>query len=93
MTASGVNFEDLTNRLKQLMVKDNGGLNWSKEHNSKFEVSKSVIVHFTRKTAPDPETDRGCIPLEKPKLLLGGQEVTQLDCFKYLGVQIDTQLR
>jgi hypothetical protein len=42
LIASGEDFEDSTNRLKQLMTKDDGGLKWSEEHNSKFEVSKSV---------------------------------------------------
>jgi ribonuclease HI len=93
LIASGTDFVDSTNRLKQMMTKEDGGLQWSKDHNSKFEVSKSVIVHFTRKTMPDPETERGRIPLDKPKLSLNGQEVVELECFKYLGVQIDAQLR
>jgi hypothetical protein len=76
-----------------MMTKEDGGLQWSREHNSKFEVSKSVITHFSRKTSPDPETDHGRIPLERPKLVLDGQEVNETDCFKYLGIQIDAQLR
>jgi hypothetical protein len=93
LVAIGNDFDELTQRLKTMMTKEEGGLQWSREHNSKFEVSKSVIIHFSRKTAPDPETDHGRIPLERPKLVLDGQEVNEVDCFKYLGIQIDAQLR
>jgi hypothetical protein len=55
-----------------------------------FEVSKSVVMHLSRKTRPDPDSERGRIPLEKPKLTLDGQEVKETNCFKYLGVQIDS---
>ena len=92
LIAIGNNFEETTHRLKQLMTKENGGIQWSKEYNSRFEVTKSAIIHFTRKTSPDPDSERGRIPMERPKLRLEGQEVTELGCFKYLGVQIDSQL-
>ena len=75
------------------MTKEDGGLQWSIEHNSKFEVSKSAIIHLTRKTIPDPETNHGHLPLERPKLILDGQEVKGATCFKYLGIQIDVQLQ
>jgi ribonuclease HI len=93
LLAKGDDFEESTNRLKMMMTKEDGGLQWSREHNSKFEVSKSVIVHFSRKTRPDPDSEHGRIPLERPNLTLDGQQVKKVDCFKYLGVQIDAQLR
>ena len=31
--------------------------------------------------------------MERPKLMLEGQEVEEVECYKYLGVQIDSQLR
>ena len=62
--AQGNDFTETTQRLKALMTKEDGGLQWSREHNSRFEVSKSAIVHFSRKTIPDPESDNGRIPLE-----------------------------
>jgi hypothetical protein len=93
LLAIGSDFEETTNRLKTMMTKDDDGLQWSKDHNSKFEVSKSVILHLTRKTSPDPDSARGRIPMERPKLTLAGQEVQEVECFKYLDVQIDSQLR
>jgi hypothetical protein len=75
-----------------MMTKDDGGLQWSKEHNSKFEVSKSVVLHATRKTQQDPEDDNKRIPLERPPLTIEGQCIQEVSSFKYLGVQVDAQL-
>jgi ribonuclease HI len=91
--ATGDTFEETTQRLETLMTKEDGGLQWSRTHNSKFEVSKSVIMHFTRKTDRDPETDNGRIPLTRPQLVLEGKIVKETECFKYLGVLVDSQLR
>ena len=63
------------------------------ERNSHFEVTKSAILHFSRKMIQDPEADSGCIPLNRPPLVLEGQVVQQVDSYKYLGIQIDAQLR
>lgn len=93
LIALGKDFEETTHRLKQLMTKEDGGLQWSKSHNSKFEVSKSAILHFGKKTEPDPDLERGRIPLVRPALTLEGQAVEEVECFKYLGIQIDAQLR
>ena len=75
LLAVGNNFAESTHRLKHMMTKEDGGLQWSKEHNSRFEVSKSAIVHFTRKSAANPDVENGRIPLERPKLILERQEV------------------
>ena len=41
LLATGNDFKETAIRLKQLMTKEDGGLQWSKEHNSRFEVTKS----------------------------------------------------
>ena len=93
LLATGNDFKETTNRLKDMMTKDEGGIQWSKSHNSKFEVSKSVVLHMSRKTMPDPDSANGRIPLPKPDLLLEGQLVQEVKSFKYLGIQIDVNLR
>jgi ribonuclease HI/exonuclease III len=93
LVAVGQDFEESTQRLQQMMTREEGGLKWSEEHNSRFEVNKSAIVHFTRKTSPDPEVERRRIPMERPALILEGQEVKESNCYKYLGIQLDAQLR
>jgi hypothetical protein len=54
MIAVGSDFKETTGKLKNLMTKANGGLSWSTKHNSKFEISKSVIMHVSRRTQVDP---------------------------------------
>src|ERR1700678_2465745 len=93
LIATGSDFEETTERLNKMMTKEDGGLRWSVEHNSRFEVTKSAILHFSRKTIQDPEADSGRIPLNRPPLVLEGQVVQQVDSYKYLGIQIDAQLR
>jgi hypothetical protein len=90
LVATGDDFEETTQQLKQMMTREGGGLQWSREHNSRFEVSKSAIIHFTRKTIPDPHVEHGRVPMERPKLVLEGQEVKETTCYKYLGVQMDS---
>ena len=91
LVATGNDLEETTKRLKCMMTKEDGGLQWSREHNSKFEVSKLVILHATRKTQPDPEDPRGRILLDKPPLVIKGQQIQEVGNFKYLGVQINAQ--
>lgn len=50
LIAIGNDFEETTQRLKNLMNKEQGGLQWSRDHNPRFEVTKSVILHLTRRT-------------------------------------------
>ena len=89
LLAVGDSFEDTTARLQNLMEKR---LQWSVLHNSRFEISKSAILHLSRKTTVDPEDVRNRIPLSRPQLTVSGQIIKEVLSYKYLGVQIDAQL-
>ena len=93
LVATGSDFRETTRRLKNMMTKDDGGLRWSVSHNSRFEVTKSAIIHFSRKTAPDLEIENGRVRIGRPELVLESQVIQEVDSYKYLGVQIDFQLR
>ena len=82
LLATRDDFEESTNCLKEMMTKEDGGIKWSKIHNSKFKVSKSVVLHMSRKTMPDPDSANSRIPLPKLNLLLEGQLVQQVKIFK-----------
>jgi len=47
LVATGKNFMKTACQLQHMMVKEDGGLQWSKKHNSRFKVSKSVVLHAT----------------------------------------------
>jgi hypothetical protein len=83
LVAIGKDFEESTQQLKSMMTKEDGGLQWSREHNSRFEVSKSAVLHLTRRTLPDPEVERGWIPLTRPKLRLEGDDPCTHTTFFY----------
>jgi hypothetical protein len=93
LLAIGDDFEETTMRLRTMMEKQEGGLQWSVTHNSRFEISKSAVLHLARKTVVDPDDNRNRIPLVKPLLLVDGQDIKEVQSYKYIGVQIDTQLR
>ena len=75
MIAIGKDFNELTNRLENMMKKEGGGLQWSEEHNSRFKVTKSAILHLTRRTILDPDAEDRRIPPERPPLILEGKTV------------------
>lgn len=47
--AIGNTFDNTTKILRDIMLQRGGGLKWSKSHNSKFEISKLAVLHFTTK--------------------------------------------
>jgi hypothetical protein len=66
LLAIGDNFDQTTAKLKNLIEKREGGLNWSREHNSRFKITKSAVLHSSRKTVRDPENDNWRIQLDRP---------------------------
>ena len=93
LMATGVDFEETSKRLENMMTRERGGLEWSRDHNSNFEVSKSVVMHLTRRTQENPEEDKGRIPLDRPPLTILGEVIKEVKMFKYLGVVVDSNLR
>ena len=75
------------------MTREDGGEEWSITHNSRFEVIKSAISHYTRRTEPNPDSENSRIPLTRLALILGNQTVQEVKCYKYLNIQIDLQLK
>ena len=48
IAAFGDSFEETIDRLEHTMEKNGGGISWSKDHNSRFETSKSAVMNLTR---------------------------------------------
>jgi Reverse transcriptase (RNA-dependent DNA polymerase) len=88
--AVGEDFEETTQAIHKHMEGGNGGFEWSADHNSRFEINKLAIMHLGHKKCKSP-TGSLC-PLHKPKLLLQGKEVKTVECYKYLGIIIDSKL-
>ena len=73
------------------MTKPEGSLEWSHLHNSKFEVNKSTVMHFSRKTSLDLENN-GCVPIHKPNIIIEGHQVKKTNTYKYLGILLNNKL-
>ena len=93
MIVTGSDFNETTGKLRHLMTRIDGGISWSKEHNSTFEMSKSVVMHISRRTQADPQNTRKRTPLSHPPLRINGQEIQEVTNFKYLGILLDEGLK
>jgi hypothetical protein len=78
LIATGSDFNETTQILSNMMLREEGGLRWSITHNSRFEVTKSAVLHFSRKTIRDPDSENVHIPLPRPALTLQGQVVQEV---------------
>ncbi|PPQ86444.1 hypothetical protein CVT25_008101 [Psilocybe cyanescens] len=84
---TGADLDETTDKISMLMNDRGGRLEWSKEHNSQFELSKLAIMH--------------CLPTYKakrsnsnhPRLEVNGTLVKEVKSFKLLGIHIDSQLK
>jgi hypothetical protein len=45
--AIGCTFKETHRTPKNMMERENGALQWSNDHNSKFEVNKFALINFT----------------------------------------------
>ena len=56
--AEGPTLDDAYAALGDMMMHNGGGLDWSRNHNSKFEMSKLTLVGFSPPTRTRPGTPR-----------------------------------
>jgi hypothetical protein len=86
----GKNFEETTNGIREVMEQESGGLQWAKEHNSKFEMSKLAVMHMEWKK--QKLLDGSYTPMSHPPLIIQGKTVKEVQSYKYLGIHIDNKL-
>jgi hypothetical protein len=80
--ASGNMFEETHKTLEDMMKKENGAINWLKDHNSPLEYSKLALIDFSHQNCHDP----------RPNLSLPYRTVEPKRSIKYLGVILDQHL-
>jgi hypothetical protein len=86
IVVTDTSFDETTEKLRKIMEKEEGGLEWSRTHSSCFEISKSAVLHLTRKTVLNPENIETQIPPPRPPLVVNRQRIPEVQSFKYLGV-------
>ena len=78
-------FTGTMRMLKSFMERREGALDWAKDHNSKFEMSKIAVLHCQ----PNARKPADC---PNPVLRIEGKVIQEVTSYKYLGVHIDSQL-
>ena len=68
--AEGADFEEAYLKLDDMMARVDGCQDWSKNHNSRYEMSKLKVVRFTRWWIHDPDRLGKTIPKPWPDLML-----------------------
>src|SRR6266481_1308585 len=84
--AEGSDFEEAYGRLGDMMMRTGGGQAWSEEHNSRFEMSKLMLVGFSRRQAPDPQRPGKTMPEIRLALMIGNTTIRPAASHKFLGV-------
>ena len=82
LVAMADTFRKAHRMLGKMMAKSQGGYAWSKAHNSRFKMSKSVLVDFSRAKH-----------VEQPSMMLQGAVISPKASHKFLGVMLDQELR
>ena len=82
LVATAKTFEDSHNMLANMMTRKDRAMQWAKEHNSKFELSKLALLDFAHKSK------KVC----RPPLRIADTTIEASKSIKYLGIYLDQHL-
>ena len=91
--AIGKTFEETHSTLQDMMDRSGGATDWSRMHNSHFELTKFAVVDFSRRREPDPTRPGTSCPAPRPNLTLGHTLIKPSSSHRFLGVLVDQELR
>jgi hypothetical protein len=83
LTATADTFQEAHQKLRSMMTREGGAIEWTEKHNSRFEYSKIALIDFAHS---NKKTQRP--PLALPEITI--EPTTHA---KYLGVILDQNLR
>jgi ribonuclease HI len=89
---TGKNFTENHEKLKNIMTRDNGVLNWATSHNCEFNIEKFQLLDFSKKLIPHPFLIKKRIPAPRNTLKLNNHKIESKDTAKFLGVILDNKL-
>jgi len=89
---AGNTFQENNAKLIDMMTRQGGATEWSKTHNSDFEIDKFALLHMSRKLEPDPNRPRKQKPITRPPLHLTNHTIPPSTSHKFLGVFLDQSL-
>jgi len=93
LITTGADFADTHRKLKEMMEREGGVLEWARKHNCTFGIEKFQLLDAGRKTISNPLGTGKRIPMHRPTLVIAGQRIKPVSHVKFLGINIDQGLR
>ena len=90
--AEGPTFNAAYAKLNDMMTCEGGGQEWSRNHNSKFEMSKLTLVGFSCWNTQDLAHPGKTVAEPWPNLTLGDTTIKPTKSHKFVGVAFDQEL-
>ena len=90
---TGQDFVDTHMKLKDIMLREGGVMEWAKTHNCTFGIEKFQLLDLSRKKVKDPLRPWKRILLPRPSLILKDQTIKSTTMVKFLGLHIDRELK
>ena len=75
-------FEGAHAILEDLMIREGGAMEWARQHNSKFEMTKLALLNFSHHSKA----------VESPPLTIADTKIIASKSVKYLGIYLDQHL-
>jgi len=86
-------FTETVATLADMMEREDGGFQWTDNHNSKFEISKVAVMHLSQASTSNKEGIKVKLHEMAPPLILRGTTIEAVKKYKYLRVLVDPELR
>ena len=90
---TGPDFDDTHTKLKDVMIREGGVMDWAGIHNCTFGIEKFQLLDLTRQKTKDPMRPQKRVALPRYDLILNGQNIKSTTTVKFLGIHIDRELR
>ena len=89
---TGKDFHDTHQKLRNIMNRPGGVLEWAKRHNCEFGIEKFQLLDLSRKLIPHQLNAKKRIPIPRQALILGTHRIPSKDSAKFLGIIVDNKL-
>ena len=90
---TGADFNITHVKLKDMMLRNGGVMEWAKMHNCSFGIEKFQLLDLTKQKVKDPMRPQKRIPQPRVDLILNGQRIKSTMTVKFLGLHIDRELK
>ena len=90
---TGPDFDTTHTKLKDVMLRNEGVMEWARMHNCSFGIKKFQLLDLTRRKVKDLMRPQKSVPQPRPDLTLNGQIIKSMMTVKFLGLHINRELK